>query len=60
MDRYILDLTNYLQYYPRISNESDEDYRDRIDICLLEDYSLDVDTRRKILDEILKKTLDKE
>lgn len=49
MDKYTIDLSDYLERYPQKENESLEDYIYRIDDNLEIDYRFDRNTRDKIL-----------
>lgn len=54
MEKEKLDLTDYLLRYPQKDFESLEDYQDRIDTNLFEDYRLSSDIRNKILNALFK------
>jgi hypothetical protein len=57
MEKYILDLSDYLERYPQGKFESLEDYKYRINDNLYIDYKLQADTRGKLL-KVMFKSMD--
>lgn len=54
MEKYTIDLSDYLDRYPQKDSESLEDYQYRIDENLHTDYRFDKNTRDNILNIMFK------